>query len=123
MAEQAKQDQQKKQDQSQGDQADAAVKEVEPDPKPRTIKVQKQEFTIPDSQPSEILFSARSVSRATRTGDEGAAVEAMMNMAIAYIGEENLRDLLADLDLEKGMSVVEDVLSAASTSYGSNTGE
>lgn len=112
-----------KKDKEQGDQAEAAVAEVTTDPAPRSIKVQELEFTIPDNQPSEILFSARAVSRATRTGDEGVAVEAMMDMAIAYIGEDVLRGLLADLDLEKGMAVVEEVLSAASESYGSDSGE
>lgn len=105
-----------------GDQADVAVQEVE-EPKSLTITVRDQEFPIPPKQPSEILFSARAISRATRSGDEGAAVEAMMDMAIAYVGEEPLRNILGSLDLEEGMSVVEEILSSASEVYGSDTGE
>lgn len=105
----------------QGDQANAATAEV--DEETRTITVRDREFTLPSKQPAEILFSARAVSRATRTGDEGAAVEAMMDMAIAYLGEGPLRNLLSDLDLEEGMAVVEEVLSAASESYGAELGE
>jgi len=116
---QQKQSQQK---QKQGNQADAATQEVAEDTG-RTIEVQGQTLTIPDNQPSQILFSARQVSRATRTGDEGAAVEAMMDMAVAYVGEDELHEILDPLDLEDGMSVVEDILAAASESYGADTGE
>jgi len=118
----ANQQQKKQQPKNQGDQAEAAVAEVAEDTG-RTITVKDQVLSIPDEQPSQILFSARQVSRATRTGDEGAAVEAMMDMAVAYVGEDELHEILDPLNLEDGMSVVEDILSAASESYGSDTGE
>lgn len=104
-----------------GDQANAATSEVSEET--LTITVRDKEFQLPSKQPAEILFSARAVSRATRTGDEGSAVEAMMDMAIAYLGEGPLRNLLSDLDLEEGMGVVEEVLSAASEAYGADLGE
>lgn len=112
---------QKAKQQKAKDQANAATAEVNEET--RTITVREKEFDIPTNQPAEILFSARAVSRATRTGDESAAVEAMMDMAIAYLGEEPLRDLMAGEDLEGGMAVVEEVLSAASESYGASLGE
>lgn len=110
-------------DQKPKDTAEAAVAEVDGTPEPRTITVRDKEFPIPNNQPSQILFSARQVSRATRTGDEGAAIEAMMDMAIAYIGEDTLHELLDSEDLETGMAIVEEILGAASASYGSDLGE
>lgn len=119
----ANQTQKPQNDQNKNDKAEQAVAEVDDSPDPRTITVQGEDFPIPNNQPSQILFSARQVSRATRTGDEGAAIEAMMDMSIAYIGEDTLHNLIDDKDLETGMAIVEEVLSAASKSYGSDLGE
>jgi len=113
--------QNQKQSPKKSNQAEAAVAEVEPEE--RTITVEGEEYVIPAEQPSEMLFSARQMNKAQRTGDEGAAVEAMMDMAIAYIGEDSLRDILAGKTLEESVVIVEQILGDASESYGSDTGE
>lgn len=110
-------------DEPQEDTVEEAVAEVAVESPSRTITVNGTELEIPGKQPAEILFAARSVSRANRTGDEGAAVEAMVDMAYAYVGEDTLRDLMSGLNLEEGMALVEDILGKAAESYGTDTGK
>jgi len=100
----------------------AAVEEVQ-DNVVRTITVRGKEFKLPDQQPSELLFAARVVSKAARTQNEAGAVEGMVDMAVAYIGEDGLLELMAGKTLEDGVSILEEVLEKASEQYGSEVGE
>lgn len=121
MAEETKTKTQQKPEQK-PDQVEAAVKEVEEDVT-RKITVRDVEFIIPPQQPAELLFAARSASRAARNKEESGAVEAMMDMAVAYVGENALRDLLAEESVEDAVTIVEELLEAAAGEYGTDQGE
>lgn len=105
------------------DNVEKAVAEVKEEVPARVITVRGQEFTLPDKQPADILFAARAISRASRTGDEGSSVEAMMDMAISYIGEGALRSLLVGKPLEDGVAVLTDLLEQCAQEYGTSLGE
>lgn len=101
---------------------EAAVKETNGS-EPRTITVRGTELHIPGQQPAEILFAARDAARAARTENAGAAAGAMLDMAIGYVGEDELRKLMAGASTAEGMKIVQEVLEAASNEYGTDTGE
>jgi hypothetical protein len=106
-----------------GDTAEEAISEVEENSSPKTITVKGVEFTLPDKQPAELLFAARAASRAQRTQNEQGAMEAMLDMATAYIPEEALRDLMRGLSVEEGADLIQDLLNEAGKQYGTDQGE
>jgi len=105
------------------DKGPAAVEEVKEKPKPRKIKIRGTEFVLPDQQPAELLFAAKAASRAARTKNEQGAVESMLDMAVAYVGEEPLRDLMTGLSVDEGIAVIQELLDEASEQYGTDQGE
>jgi hypothetical protein len=102
---------------------EAAVAEVEEKPEAKTITIRGNEYPLPDKQPAELLFAARAASRAQRTQNEQGAMEAMLDMAAAYLGEEPLRHLMIGISVEEGVELVQDILEKASAAYGTDTGE
>lgn len=102
---------------------EAAVVEVS-EPTEHKITVRGREFTLPPKQPFRAVAAARGIVAAQKTGDQNAAAVALIDIAEAYIGPEQMAQQILPLDdSEEGFLTCQGIVEAANKLYGSAEGE
>lgn len=101
---------------------EAAVEET--DPQPKKITVRGVEFTLPAKPPFRAAWEARRIISAKKSGDNSAAGAAMLDVAAAYLGEEQMFEkvLAREMDMEEGFQFASEIVQAVNKAYGMTEG-
>lgn len=103
------------------DEATAAQEEASGTP--RTIQVRGHDIIIPAEPPFAVLFAARTAETAQRERSDAGAAVALLELAEAYVGSDQVRSLVNGLSLEDGTGVVQEIIQVCSDAYGMTVGE
>ena len=102
----------------------AAAAQKEGSGEPRSVTVRGLEFTLPDEIPFSVMLANRKLITAAEEESQGALNFALIDIAEAYVGPEQLQRFAAmELSAKEGGEAVEELLAEIRKEYGIGEGE
>jgi hypothetical protein len=91
---------------------------------PRSVEVRGIKFTLPDEVPFSVMLANRKLLAAAEEENEGALNFALLDIAEAYVGAEQLEQFAAmGLSAKDGGNAVEELLKEIRKEFGIGEGE